>query len=83
VLDDLVEDADAVDSVEGSLTAIPVATLRAFLAVAALSQVGLFAVSLGAMLAGFRGQWALGGAVAAVGAVALAGAAATYARYAP
>jgi len=55
-------------------------TLRAFVTVAVLVHVGLFAASLGAMLAAFRGQTALGGAVAAGGLLALALAVRAYRR---
>ena len=88
MLDDIFPDdedpfADDDTEFEGSLSGIPVATLRAFLVIAILAQVGLFVVSLGAMLAGFRGQTTLGGGLAAVGALALLAAALVYRRYAP
>ncbi|MFB6121321.1 MAG: hypothetical protein ABEJ68_09420 [Halobacteriaceae archaeon] len=76
-------DEDETPAFEGSLTDVPKTTLRAFLAIVVLSQVGLFAVSLGVMLAGFRGQVNLGGALVAAGAVALTVAVVAYRRYAP
>jgi hypothetical protein len=54
-----------------SMRTAPEATLWAFLIAAVFAQAGLFGVSLGLMLAGFRGQWAVGGVLAAAGGVAL------------
>jgi hypothetical protein len=48
------------------------ATFWAFLAAALLAQAGLFAVSIGLMFGGFRGQWMLGGPLVGGGLVALA-----------
>ena len=47
------------------------ATFWGFLAAAGLTQVGLFAASLGLMFAGFRGQWTLGGCLVGGGFAAL------------
>lgn len=50
----------------------PADVLKAFWSLVVLFNVGLFAVSLGIMLIGFRGAWAFGGAFLAVGLLALA-----------
>ncbi|WP_126661755.1 DUF7322 domain-containing protein [Haloterrigena salifodinae] len=56
-------------------------TLLAFIGAGALVHVGVFAVALGLMLLGFRGQWFVGGSLASVGLVALGLAVVTYRRY--
>jgi len=45
---------------------------EAFWAAVVLANVGVAGVSVGLLVAGFRGQWALGGGLVAVGAAALA-----------
>ena len=57
------------------------ATLRAFLLVSVLVQIGLFAGSLGVMLVVFRRQWTLGTALVGAGLTALALAVLRYRRY--
>ena len=57
------------------------ATLRAFLLVWVLVQVGLFAGSLGVMLVAFRRQWGLGILLAGGGLAALVLAVLRYRRY--
>lgn len=54
---------------------------RAFWSLVAVFNIGLFAVSLGALLVGFRGQWNLGGSLLAAGAVLLAYGVWQYRRY--
>ncbi len=56
-------------------------TLRAFVVLAVTVQVGLFAAALGVMLAAFRGQRALGGALAAGGLAVLGLSVVLYRRY--
>lgn len=52
---------------DASIRRADAATFWGFLAAAVLAQAGLFAASLGLMLAGFRGQWALGGLLVGLG----------------
>lgn len=55
----------------GSLEEIPRETLRAFLVAVVLAQAGLFGISLGLLLVGFRGQWTIGGSLVVCGLLAL------------
>jgi hypothetical protein len=50
---------------------VPEEVARNFWAAVIFANVGLFGVSLGAMLIGFRGQWFWGGAAFLVGVLAL------------
>jgi hypothetical protein len=50
---------------------VPAAVAQNFWAAVVFANVGLFGVSLGAMLIGFRGDWLWGGAAVLVGALAL------------
>ena len=75
------DDDEAADrDLQRSIGKISPATLREFVLLAVLVQVGLFAASLGLMLAAFRGQTLFGGALVGIGALALAFAAAVYLR---
>lgn len=56
-------------------------TVRVFWTAVVLANLGLFAVSLGPMLVYFRGQVTLGGALVAVGLVALGRTYYTYREY--
>lgn len=60
------------EGLEDSIQRADAATFWGFLAAAGLAQAGLFAASLGLMLAGFRGQGTLGGVLVGGGVVALA-----------
>lgn len=68
------DDPEPTGELSESILALPAATLWAFVLAAFLAQAGLFGVSLGLMLVGFRGWWTVGGALAVVGTVALLGA---------
>ncbi|PSP57127.1 hypothetical protein BRC82_00820 [Halobacteriales archaeon QS_1_67_19] len=70
------EDAEADRDLRRGLRGASPETLRAFVLLAVVVQAGLFAASLGAMLAAFRGRRLLGGGlvVAGLGALAVAGA---------
>ena len=74
------EDDEADRNLREGLADISPETLRRFVLVAVLVQVGLFAASLGVMLAWFRGQRAVGGALVVGGAVALVVSLAVYRR---
>ncbi|MFC4549270.1 MULTISPECIES: DUF7322 domain-containing protein [Halorussus] len=75
------DDDEAADrDLRRSIGKISPVTLREFVLLAVLIQVGLFAASLGLMLAAFRGQDVFGGALVGIGALALALAAAVYLR---
>ncbi|WP_338738540.1 DUF7322 domain-containing protein [Haloplanus salilacus] len=67
----LEEETEPTGDLSESIRTLPAATLWAFVLTAAFAQAGLFGVSLGLMLVGFRGQWAIGGLLAAAGTVAL------------
>lgn len=67
-----------VPSVDTEEIDVPVDLRRAFWSVVAMVNVGLLAVSLGAMLVGFRGAWETGVPLVGVGVVAFAWA---YYRY--
>ena len=75
------DDASDGSDVQEVLTRTPPETLRAFVFVSVLVQVGLLAGSLGLMLAAFRGQWSLGTGLAGVGVAAFALAVVYYRRY--
>lgn len=75
------DDRGADENLGRALRSISPATLRAFVLLAILIQAGLFAGSLGLMLGTFRGQWALGGALAGGGLLAFALAALVYRRH--
>lgn len=77
----LLEEGETDDDIGATLRTAPRDVLRAFVGAALLAQAGLFAVSLGLLLAYFRGQTALGGALVAVGVVALALTVAAVRRY--
>ncbi|WP_158057392.1 DUF7322 domain-containing protein [Halorussus halophilus] len=63
-----------------SIQSISTETLQQFILLAVLVQVGLFAISIGLLLVGFRGELVLGGALACVGVVALVVAVVVYRR---
>lgn len=63
--------APEVPTPSGSSSDVPAAVAQNFWAAVFFANVGLFGVSLGAMLIGFRGQWLWGGAAFVVGALAL------------
>lgn len=67
----LLEEDHAGSDVGRVIREVPQATLRAFVGAVLLAQVGLFAVSLGVLLASFRGQTTLGAALVAVGVASL------------
>lgn len=67
------EEFDPSGEFQGSVTELPRKVFWAFLGAALLGQVGLFAASLGLMLAGFRGQLVIGGALFVGGVLALGG----------
>jgi len=71
-------DTDLTGDLQASIQDAPCETVWAFALAFLLAQVGLFAVSLGPMLAWFRGQRLLGGALFAGGCLALAGTVAVY-----
>ncbi|AXR77168.1 DUF7322 domain-containing protein [Natrarchaeobaculum sulfurireducens] len=73
--------SDGADDIEKTLGEIPRATLLAFIVVGVLVHAGLFAAALGLMLVGFRGQWLIGGGLAAGGFLALFGAIVQYRRF--
>ena len=75
------DEGDGSADLEGVFTGPAHATLRAFLLVSVLVQIGLFAGSLGAMLVAFRGQWGLGTLLVGGGLAALGLAALRYRRY--
>lgn len=60
---------------------VPTELHRAFWGLVAVFNVALFATALGALLIAFRGQWTLGGAVLAVGLLALGYGVVRYRRY--
>jgi len=66
---------------EGSLSTLSRGTVLAVLGVGICLQLGLFFGSVGIMLIGFRGQWSVGGPLAAGGALALVLAVVIYRRY--
>jgi hypothetical protein len=66
-----VPEAPEVSTPSASDTDVPAEVARNFWAAVVFANVGLFGVSLGAMLIGFRGQWLWGGAAVLVGALAL------------
>lgn len=71
----VIEDEEFTEPPEGvqdSIQHADAATFWGFLAAAILAQAGLFAVSIGLMFGGFRGQWTLGGLLVGGGLVALA-----------
>lgn len=74
------DDAEADRDLRQGLAEISPETLRRFVLVAVLVQVGLFAASLGGMLVAFRGQRVLGGALVIGGLLALAVSVAVYRR---
>ena len=74
------EDDEADRDLREGLANVSPETLRRFVVVAVLVQAGLFAASLGVMLAWFRGQRAVGGALVVGGAAALAISVAVYQR---
>lgn len=63
----MLADDDAEAEVGRALHEVPQSTLRAFAGGVLLAQVGLFAVSLGVLVAAFRDQTVLGAAFVAVG----------------
>lgn len=65
------EEFDRSGEFQASITELPRETFWAFLGAVLLGQVGLFAASLGLMLAGFRGQLVIGGALFVGGVLAL------------
>lgn len=67
----ILEEGETDDDVGAIIGSAPKATLRAFVGAALLAQVGLFALSLGVLLAYFRGQSVLGGGLVVGGVVAL------------
>ncbi len=69
------------DDLERTFSEISRSTLLAFIVVAVLVHVGLFSVSLGVMLVGFRSQWVGGGVLAIGGVLALGVAVVGYRRY--
>ena len=75
------DDASDGSGMQEVLTRTSPATLRTFVFVSVLIQVGLVAGSLGLMLVAFRGQWSLGVALAGVGLTAFVLAALLYRRY--
>ena len=75
------DEGDESGDVQEVLTRTPPGTLRAFVLVSLLVQIGLFAGSLGLLLAVFRGQWTLGAALAGGGVTALVLAVFVYRRY--
>jgi hypothetical protein len=60
---------------------VPTALQRAFWGLVAVFNVALFAIAVGALLIGFRGQWELGGSVLAAGLVLLGYGLYKYRRY--
>ncbi|SFC55070.1 hypothetical protein SAMN05444422_11067 [Halobiforma haloterrestris] len=75
------EDPGADDDLEAAMSSIDRATLLAFVTVGVLVHAGVFAVALGPMLIGFRGQWIVGGTLTAGGVLALVLSVAVYRRY--
>jgi uncharacterized membrane protein YhaH (DUF805 family) len=65
------EENESVGDFQESIRRIPRRTFWAFILAVLLTQAGLFAVSLGLMLIGFRNQWTVGGALVSVGTLAL------------
>lgn len=65
------EDDDAGERLAEGVGSLSTTTFRAFVAALLLAQGGLFAASLGLLLAGFRGQVLLGSALFVGGTVAL------------
>lgn len=59
------------ESIQKSIQETPRGTFWAFLLAVLFAQAGLFAVSLGMMLIGFRDQWMVGGALFSGGVLAL------------
>ncbi|EMA35649.1 DUF7322 domain-containing protein [Halobiforma nitratireducens] len=74
-------ESEADDDIADALGSIERATLLAFVTVGALVHGGVLAASLGVMLIGFRGQWVVGGVLAAAGVGALALSVVVYRRY--
>lgn len=65
------EGSESTGDLQESIQTIPRRTLWAFILAVLFAQAGLFAVSLGLMLIGFRNQWTVGSALVSVGALAL------------
>lgn len=59
------------DDFDESIQSLSASTFWSFIAALLLSQAGLLATSLGLMLVGFRGQWAIGGTLTLGGLLAL------------
>ena len=74
------EEFDRSGAFQASIEELPREVFWAFLGAVLLGQVGLFAASLGLMLAGFRGQLLVGGALFAGGVLALGGTLVIYRR---
>jgi hypothetical protein len=72
------EEFDPSEEFQGAVTELPREVFWAFLGAVLLAQVGLFAASLGLMLAGFRGQLVVGGTLFVGGVLALGGTFAIY-----
>lgn len=75
------DDGEGDEELAETFSEIDRSTLLAFVVVAAFVHAGLFAVALGLLLLGFRGQWLLGGGLAIAGLLALALAWLSYRRY--
>jgi len=74
------DDPEADRDLKRGLRSISPGTLRTFIVLAVLVQVGVFAASLGVLLVAFRGQRLVGGALAVGGVLSLVVSAEIYRR---
>jgi hypothetical protein len=74
------DDPEADRDLKRGLRSISPGTLRTFIVLAVLVQIGLFAASLGVLLVAFRGQRLVGGALAVGGVLSLVVSAEIYRR---